>query len=346
MLRFDDLKTHFNSFRSKVAYYNKYLLRGFVLALVVGGTFALYCQQTGRLPVLYAKEQINPELRKTASVAPKPNTVPPAQDSDVIDPPATPEDKRHEAEAYKEIQAGNREGLQQTGEMPRIQAKSFFQYNPTSVYQIYVNEGHLTDIQLQPGEEIQYIGGGDTVRWVVDKAQSGTGANQQWHVYIKPLKSGLVTNFIITTDRRSYQLRARSGKKYNPIIGWTYPHDDRAAFLRQQEEKKKREEEQITPAVSPDKMYFGYEISEKSGWFSSGYSWTPKMVFDDGRKVYIQMAGTMPSGQAPALFVKDETGLALVNYRVKDNYYIVDRLFEMAELRNGMKEIVVITRKK
>jgi len=45
------------------------------------------------------------------------------------------------------------------------------------------------------------------------------------------------------------------------------------------------------------------------------------------------------------LFVKGDEGLALVNYRVKGDYYIVDRLFQKAEMRNGMKETVLISRK-
>ena len=69
------------------------------------------------------------------------------------------------------------------------------------------------------------------------------------------------------------------------------------------------------------------------------------MVFDDGTKTYIQMSGHMSSGEAPALFVKSDEGLALVNYRVKGDYYIVDRLFQKAEMRNGLKETVVISRK-
>jgi type IV secretion system protein VirB9 len=91
-------------------------------------------------------------------------------------------------------------------------------------------------------------------------------------------------------------------------------------------------------------MNFAYKVIEKSGFFGSSYSWTPKMVFDDGTKTYIQMADTMRSGEAPALFVKDDDNVTLVNYRVKNNYYIVDRLFAQAEMRNGTKETVIIKR--
>jgi type IV secretion system protein VirB9 len=231
-----------------------------------------------------------------------------------------------------------------------VQSKTFYSYNPTGLYEIFCHEGYLTDIQLQPGEDIQYIGGGDTVRWTVDRATSGSGENKRWHIYVKPLADRVTTNFMITTDRRSYQIRAKAtGDFYNPIVGWTYPLDEKAAFLREKEEQIRKEEEQVTQAVSPEKMNFRYKVEEKTGFWGTGgkYPWTPKMVFDDGLKTYIQMGEGMNATEAPALFVKDDAGnLMLVNYRVKKNYYIVDRLFSQAELRNGMEETVYIKRKK
>lgn len=225
-----------------------------------------------------------------------------------------------------------------------LQGEVSFFYYPGGLYKIYCKEGNLTDIQLQPGEEIIFIGGGDTVRWVVDKAPSGSGSSKQWHVFLKPLKQGIDTNLIITTDRHSYQIKAHSTNWYNPIIAWTYPQEERAAFLRQEDNKRKVEEETISlSSVSPEDMNFNYKITSKGG----NFSWAPKTVFDDGQKTYIKMSDRMPSGEAPALFVKDEKGgLMLVNYRVKNNYYIVDRLFQEAEMRNGVKEIVQIKQTK
>ncbi len=51
--------------------------------------------------------------------------------------------------------------------------------------------------------------------------------------------------------------------------------------------------------------------------------------------------------EAPAFFVLDSTNqVQIVNVRVKNEYYIVDRLFERAELRVGQQdqEIVRISR--
>jgi type IV secretion system protein VirB9 len=64
--------------------------------------------------------------------------------------------------------------------------------------------------------------------------------------------------------------------------------------------------------------------------------WRPLRAFDDGRKVYIQMPSGLSQGEAPPLFVAGADGRPnLVNYRVRGSYYIVDRMFGVAELRLG-----------
>ena len=256
----------------------------------------------------------------------------------------TPEEVKKESMAKVITEAAINEGVQKFEDLPSLQAKIFFFYSPTSLYDVFCKDGYITDIQLQPGEEPLYVGGGDTVRWIIDKAQSGIGENKQWHILIKPLKSKISTNLIITTDKHSYQLRLHSSNFFNPFVGWSYPSEDKAAFLRQAAIEKKRADETISIPITPDKLNFGYKIESVTSWYQSDFSWMPKLAFNDGTKTYIQMSSGMKSGEAPALFVKDGEGVALVNYRVKDNYYIIDRLFEQAELRCGMKEIVVISR--
>jgi type IV secretion system protein VirB9 len=44
----------------------------------------------------------------------------------------------------------------------------------------------------------------------------------------------------------------------------------------------------------------------------------------------------------PPLFVRTGEGLELVNYRVEGQTYVVDRLFDRAELRLGQKKPVVV----
>jgi type IV secretion system protein VirB9 len=193
----------------------------------------------------------------------------------------------------------------------------------------------LTDIELQPGETITAILGGDTARWLVDKAQSGTNKGQQWHIYVKPLKSGIETNLIIDTDKHSYQVKLEASDWYSPIVGWTYPQED-AAIYRAKEEKEK--EVVNLSHTSPDKLNFNYKFDTKK------YPWSPEAVFDDGVKTYLRMPVGMSSDEAPALLIKDSKGdLLLVNYRVQSNCYVVDRIFNEAVLRVG-KEIETIKR--
>src|SRR6202041_4016632 len=64
--------------------------------------------------------------------------------------------------------------------------------------------------------------------------------------------------------------------------------------------------------------------------------WRPIRAFDDGSPVYIEFPSRIDQGEAPPLFVVGPDGdNQLVNYRVRRNYYIVDRLFAAAELRMG-----------
>lgn len=66
-------------------------------------------------------------------------------------------------------------------------------------------------------------------------------------------------------------------------------------------------------------------------------------AFDDTNKVYIEFPSRIDQGEAPPLFVVGPEGNSeLVNYRVKGNYYVVDRLFAAAELRLGQKKQQVV----
>ena len=62
----------------------------------------------------------------------------------------------------------------------------------------------------------------------------------------------------------------------------------------------------------------------------------PIRVFDDGSKTYIRMPSGVQHREAPVFVVLNAKGKGeMVNYRVKDQTYIVDRLFTRAELVLG-----------
>lgn len=221
------------------------------------------------------------------------------------------------------------------------QSKTIYDYLPDAIYRIYGSPLHIVDVQLQPGEVITgKVAAGDTVRWTVGIVAHGIGSNTTQHVLIKPIEPNLETNFIITTDKHSYHLSAKSDARYYvPTVGWNYPQEEMAKLQVATTEQKRFEEQVAAPALKAENLNFKYKIRAEDE-----YPWTPIRVFDDGAKTFIQMDPKMKNYQAPVLFIKTKEGLNLVNYRVKGDYYIVDRLFAEGELRSGKKDIVRIER--
>lgn len=210
-----------------------------------------------------------------------------------------------------------------------------------ALYQLYAALNQVTDIALEPGENLLSVSAGDTVRWIVGDTVSGSGQASQVHILVKPIAADLQTNLVITTDRRTYHLELHSGvKTYMASVSWVYPHSELLAFEKNNARASTRAERTIDGKLNLSRLNFRYRITGDAPW-------KPVRAFDDGEKVYLQFPSGIGQGQAPPLFVVGEDGEpALVNYRVRDNYYIVDRLFAVAELRLGTdrQQIVRISR--
>lgn len=163
---------------------------------------------------------------------------------------------------------------------------------------------------------------------------------------IKPSAAGLSTNLAIMTDRRVYhvELKSISGPSMS-AVSWRYDDDLIIKGLGATTTSDRKLTE-IAPAliaagVPADQLNFKYKVSGDKP------AWRPVRVFDDGRRVFIQMPEDIATTDAPPLFVIGESGPALVNYRVRGQFYVVDRLFDRAEMRLGDKrqKIVRIDRK-
>src|SRR3546814_10777168 len=86
---------------------------------------------------------------------------------------------------------------------------------------------------LQPSENLVSVAAGDTVRWVIGDTTSGTGADKRTHILVKPFTSGLATNLVVTTDRRSYHLQlTATARTAMAALSWTYPADQLIALRR------------------------------------------------------------------------------------------------------------------
>jgi type IV secretion system protein VirB9 len=122
-------------------------------------------------------------------------------------------------------------------------------------------------------------------------------------------------------------------------ISWAYPQDRLFALQRQNAQADAAAP--LATGVAVENIKFRYAIS------GDNPPWRPLRAFDDSSKVYIEFPARIDQGEAPPLFVVGPDGdNQLVNYRVRGNYYIVDRLFPAAELRIGSdpQKIVRISR--
>ncbi|QGN54108.1 P-type conjugative transfer protein TrbG [Novosphingobium sp. Gsoil 351] len=207
-----------------------------------------------------------------------------------------------------------------------------FAFTKNATYSVVTAPGRVTDIALEPGETLGAVASGDTARWVIGDTTSGAGGDLRAHVLVKPVDAGLSTNLVITTNRRVYHLLLTSGGGAPVVaVSWTYPADALLALRPAPTGMARPIAASI--GVSPDRLNFGYAISGDKP------TWRPLRVFDDGRQTFIEFPASLASDQAPPLFVTGSDGSPeLVNYRLIGRHYIVDRLFDAAELRLGTKK--------
>ncbi len=279
--------------------------------------------------------------------SPKP-TLPPAVPialQPAIDPPlASPEPARARyrppSPAELRVRAANRAATLEPATGGYVNAVQVYPWSEGAIYHVFTAPGRVTDIALQPGESLGAVAAGDTVRWVVGDTTSGSGESKQIHVLVKPFSSGLSTNVVIATDRRTYHLALTStDRTAMSALSWTYPKDQLIALKAAAEQA--RAVQSVASGLQVNQLHFDYVISGDQP------AWRPLRAFDDGRQTYIEFPPSLAVGEAPPLFLVDDKGTAsLVNYRVQGRYYVVDRLFEAAELRLGLKrqDVVRITR--
>jgi type IV secretion system protein VirB9 len=241
--------------------------------------------------------------------------------------PGDPQDRVKHANATARVEPSRQNYLNATQVWP---------YSPDALYQVYAAPEKITDIALEVGEEITSVSAGDTVRWVVGDTTSGAGASQRVHILVKPTRTELKTNLVINTNCRTYHLElTATPETWMASVSWQYPLDQ-LTVLR----SAKSHAEAVAPitdGIALDRLNFRYEITGASP------SWRPLRAFDDGNKVYVQFPAGIGQGEMPPLFIVGNGEKAeLVNYRVRSPYYIIDRLFGIAELRLGGKDAQVV----
>lgn len=238
-----------------------------------------------------------------------------------------------------------------TGKAPNLEGEGFIvlAYSQSQQPVIKVIPYQETVISLEPGEKFTNVSSGDPNKWDYIVAVSGTGSEAQQQVLIKPHLPNIATNLVITTDRRMYNLRFVSMASGTPTrnVRFWYP------------EKMMTEVNSITAkeassgvidtqsVVNVDHLNFNYSMSvQGGGFFSPAPAWKPIQIFDDGTHTFIQFPQGVAQTNLPALWVMENGQQALVNYRTKFPYFVVDKIFKQAVLAIGVggdKQQVTIT---
>jgi len=249
-------------------------------------------------------------------------------------PVARARSSRH-APPLANVEAANRRAVREPAGDFYVGAVQIYPWVEGTLYRLYTAPEQVSDIALEAGESLISVAAGDTARWVIGDTTSGTGAARRTHILVKPSAAGLSTNLVIATDRRVYYIELEStAKAAMASISWTYPQD---ALLALKATAQAAREPAVSADVTVASLDFNYRIE------GNNPPWRPLRAFDDGRQVFIEFPPTLPQGEAPLLFIRGDGGRAeLVNYRLRGRYYVVDRLFSVAELRLGGKRQQVV----
>lgn len=306
------------------------------------------------------------EAEKEEEPEPKPEVVPypVAQPAPGQARPAPPAEEIEEGEkkqaredaAGKEpheiIDEANKEAAQKPLPEGYYNAIQKYDYARGVLYQVYAAEKRVTALQFGAGEKIKSVALGDTTRWIIGRTEMGSGEGLREVVLVKPVRAFLDTNMTVTTTKRVYQLELHSYEdSYMAAVSWRYPgsmvkeYKKRGKMKASGGEAKKADSGETEEAASVrrdvESLNFKYSfvLEDKN----DRPRWMPRRVFDDGKQTFIQFPPGLTEKEAPALFVLSETGEPkVVNYRVKGNTYIVDQVFEAAELRLGEEDPVTV----
>jgi type IV secretion system protein VirB9 len=216
-----------------------------------------------------------------------------------------------------------------------------FAYESDNTFLLLAKPKAVTHIQFAPDEAIQSVAAGDTVNWEF------TPTRNRKNLFVKPRYENQETSLTVLTDKRSYQFVLRStgeGRKWYQRVSWQYASETLLA-------SDSTSETEPTPAaaaarplspptapageitIAPAQLRFGYEIRGEAPF-------RPRMVFDDGRFTYFQMPSALQ--ELPALFaVVEGSNYALVNFELKGDYLVAQRLLPAAVLKLGREEVRV-----
>ena len=218
--------------------------------------------------------------------------------------------------------------------------KMFYDFDENFVYEIYCAPYRITDIELEPGEEIletPFVSEPEV--WQVGAGVSKYKGLDVQHFFVKPSYSKLTTTMIIITNRRIYHILLKSFKDdYMAMVKWNYPIQ-MPYTIKSEMAHPDSKIKTVLEGISPEFLSFDYKM--KYSPFKKPI-WLPTRVYDDGRKTYIELDEKVLNAELPALFDQKNN---IINYRVRKNILIVDSLITKVTLKLNKSKVVIEKKK-
>lgn len=196
-------------------------------------------------------------------------------------------------------------------------------YNPHEVYVFTAHYGYQSVIELDPKESIGVISLGNAPSWQIDPLG--------YRIFIKPIEPDATTNMTVITDKRTYhfELYAEEAEGIRDAgmvfsARFYYPEVESGAVRSFKPSKTVK-----LPNIKeePEKYHFNYTLSGSENI-------APVRVFDDGEFTYFQFRNK--NADVPAFFLVNNEGKeSIVNYRVLQDYIVVERVASQYTLRMG-----------
>ena len=212
-------------------------------------------------------------------------------------------------------------------QLPRVigREKRFraYVYNPNDVYRYtgyYLTQSY---IEFERGETIKTISMGDTTAW-----QTVVVENK---LFLKPILNYAATNMTVMTNKRTYHFEldaldslAVPETEVLFYVKFMYPEEGDKNIVMFNTDKKRSD---LPNLHNLEKYNFDYE-------FSGSENIAPVKVFDDGEFTYLEFRNA--NVEVPAIFYVDSSGYEnMVNYRVVENYIVVEQTASQFTLRSG-----------
>ena len=182
---------------------------------------------------------------------------------------------------------------------------------------------NATIVKLERGEEFKDLRTGDAKRWKFDVVENATDGRT--FILVKPTKSNIMTNLIIFTNKRIYNIKLiASNSDWTPSISFIYEKKETL------ESKKELFVKPIQSKVSNQTHKPTNKIKKSKYIISSNGTWKPNKIFTKKGKTYIEVGKENINNTR--LFIMNNKTSSTIRYTHKDKYLVANTIIQKAIL--------------